>query len=742
MRQFAVGSLSAEIETAIGLHIDECSICQDVLSKVDSRATPLLSSIRLSDQDSSNLVNRLKELKSESVPERNQTKATRTLDLQPWLEKTSDEFGRQMVDEFELRDCIGRGGMGIVYRAFDTKLHRDVALKFMSPNLLASENSKERFFREAQAAAAITHVNVVSVYAVNQFDELPFLVMELVAGETLEHLIESGRLPFEQVVAIGKQIALGLAAAHSVGVQHRDIKPTNILMDGNVAKLSDFGLARVAASSFQTGTETLVGTPDYIAPERIEPELGPSDQRSDLFSLGAVLYTMATGKSPFRSESVLGTLKSICSTAPEPVTDLAPEVPKWFDQLLRRLLAKRPEDRIQGASDVLHILEQQEIAKERVNPLQRPGPLLAGLGCILLAAGGFWAAYGWSSGDSAAQGVAKSSDAPIEATRSEQNAASVSAFVRVDDEEELLELLQDTSRSDLRIELATDELRLPMIELEQRDVTIVAAAGFHPTIFFSMNDRGIGLSATETSLALQGISIESDSDTDDEPELDEWEALIVLDGGSLLMRDSSIEHHGLNPCIMISEMSARFDSCNILAPNTTAVQWQPSEEHQLEMIQNVVVSEIQIDFIEPFGKTTLLRGNTFIGRTCFECGNEGAEHSLSLVTENNTFVSSNALLLAYCDSEADNSLDWIFWRSTGDVLPIPLIQQVTDSDDDRGIKRAWALSESLRVFEGITIQNSTQETGFNGISSGEIEAKVLDGELTPSVIRRLGSRRK
>jgi len=749
LQKFADGLLSAEKESAIEAHVDQCSSCQQVLQQFDLHVLSLPRPSQDAEQDSTVLAARLTELKAASSTGGSSFAENVILDLQPWLDKTTDEDGRRMVDEFELRECIGRGGMGIVFRALDTKLKRLVALKFMSPNLLTSENAQQRFFREAQAAAAIAHVNVVAVHSVNQFNELPYLVMELVPGETLAKRIERARLPIEQVIAIGKQISYGLAAAHAVGVQHRDIKPTNIMMDGNIAKLSDFGLARVAASEVRTGTGTLVGTPEFIAPERIEPKLGPSDHRSDLFSLGAVLYTMATGKAPFTGDSVLETLKSICVDEPKPIADQIAGVPDWLVVLISRLLAKRPEERIQDSSDVVRILEQQAIAIDVGDAIRDPHPEVETpkawaairlwaipivVGCVLAIGG--WASFSWFGGDSRrTENRSSERERPLEKAGYESQ--DNEAYIRVESDRELAELLSENSEGDIAIALAADEFHLPTVEIERRDVTLVAAEGFHPTLFLSMNRNGNGLTAVHVELSLRGVTIESDFDAEDGLELDESEALLVVDGGSLVLEDCSIEHHASTPCVMLSDANAEVRSCNVLAPSATAFIWQADEEHELEMNDSVILSETQFDLIEPFGKMVRLWENTFVGHNCFECGNDEAEASLFLTTQDNTFVCSNAMFCLYQeDSDSDaESVDWIHWKSVSDVLPVPLLKQVNESEDGAERRRAWALIESLAEFENVSFDGSDQESEFQGLTTSEILARVSDGELTPEIVR-------
>lgn len=266
-------------------------------------------------------------------------------------------FGRHRV----LR-VLGRGGMGAVYEALDTALERRVALKLMLPGLDTSSTGRERFLREARAAAAIRHENVVSVYQVGEDEGVPFLTMELLQGDHLGHLIGNG-LPITDVAQIGREVALGLAAAHKIGVVHRDIKPANIWIEspsGHV-KVLDFGLARIGGETSVavrarptegnlTQVGELVGTVAYMSPEQLEGR--PIDYRTDLFSLGAVLYQMVTGFGPFAGKSITECADAIRAGVFTPVNIAAPTTPPAIARLIHALLSPRPEDRPRSADVV------------------------------------------------------------------------------------------------------------------------------------------------------------------------------------------------------------------------------------------------------------------------------------------------------------------------------------------------------------------------------------------------------
>jgi len=265
---------------------------------------------------------------------------------------------------YELRGIVGAGGMGEVYRAFDPRLNRDVALKIVPDDLAADPRRRERLRREAQAIAALTHPHIVTIHSAEDIDAHLVLVMELVEGRTLAEVIPSGGMPLPRLVKIAVQIADALGAAHDRGIIHRDLKPRNVMVtgDGRV-KVLDFGLAKLrdpiesAASRHETeslweltGEGKIVGTAAYMSPEQAEGR--PLDHRTDLFSLGIVLYEMASGEKPFRGESVVSVLSSILRDVPRPLAELNPRLPREFTRIVRRCLAKDPDERYQSAKDL------------------------------------------------------------------------------------------------------------------------------------------------------------------------------------------------------------------------------------------------------------------------------------------------------------------------------------------------------------------------------------------------------
>src|SRR6516165_7814413 len=254
---------------------------------------------------------------------------------------------------YRVLSVVGRGGMGVVLKALDERLGRVVAVKVLAPQLAASATARRRFDREARAAAAVAHENVVAVHSVGEAAGLPYLVMQYIAGVSLQQRLDrTGRLGLAEVLRIGMQTAAGLAAAHAQGLVHRDVKPANILLEDGVerVKLTDFGLARAGDDASISHSGIVAGTPLYMAPEQASGEA--VDPRSDLFSLGSVLYETCTGQPPFLAPTVMAVLKRVCEETPRPVGEVNPKIPDWLAAIIAKLHAKKPADRFQTAAEV------------------------------------------------------------------------------------------------------------------------------------------------------------------------------------------------------------------------------------------------------------------------------------------------------------------------------------------------------------------------------------------------------
>lgn len=275
------------------------------------------------------------------------------------LEPSDDPAMLGRLGEYEIGEVIGRGGMGMVLKGFQKELQRYVAVKVLAPHLATSGAARRRFAREAQATAAVVHPHVMAIHSVHANSKLPYLVMPFVPCESLQQRLDrQGPLDVKEVLRIGMQAALGLAAAHAQCLVHRDVKPANILLETNVERvmLTDFGLARAVDDSTLTRTGIIAGTPQYMSPEQANGDA--VDHRSDLFSLGSVLYAMCTGRPPFRAETTFGVLRRIRETPPRPIREINADIPEWLERIVMKLLAKSPAERFATATEVATLLEQ------------------------------------------------------------------------------------------------------------------------------------------------------------------------------------------------------------------------------------------------------------------------------------------------------------------------------------------------------------------------------------------------
>ncbi len=259
------------------------------------------------------------------------------------------------IAHFELRGRLGVGGMGEVFRAFDARLQRQLAVKLLPPHTADDDETRARFLREAQTAAALNHPNIITIYEIGEFQGRQYIAMELVEGESLKTIMQASKLEQEQACDIALQICEGLSAAHEEGVIHRDIKPANIIINKRgQAKILDFGLAKFQSVSNLTSTGVRLGTISYMSPEQARGE--ELDQRSDIFSLGVMLYEMLGGISPFKRENEIGTLFAIINDPHPPLSERVPDVQPALSNLVAKALHKRREDRFQNAAEFANAL--------------------------------------------------------------------------------------------------------------------------------------------------------------------------------------------------------------------------------------------------------------------------------------------------------------------------------------------------------------------------------------------------
>ncbi|MCJ7682606.1 MAG: serine/threonine protein kinase, partial [Candidatus Aminicenantes bacterium] len=263
---------------------------------------------------------------------------------------------------------LGRGGMGVVYKAIQPSLNREVALKVLPPYFAKDKELVERFFREARAAANLKHPKIVTVYDFGQDEETFYFAMELLEGESLEDLIKKkGAFSLSEVEDIISQVADALGYAHKRHIVHRDIKPGNIIInDRGDAILTDFGIAKAAYDSNLTQTGTSVGSPEFMSPEQVQGV--KVDSRSDLYSLGILLYKLMTGRAPYKGETGISiAVKHLNDPVPSLKTAL-PHCPDWLEEVVQRLLAKDPADRYQSAEELIKALREKKALEEEHAP--------------------------------------------------------------------------------------------------------------------------------------------------------------------------------------------------------------------------------------------------------------------------------------------------------------------------------------------------------------------------------------
>src|SRR5438309_1828062 len=269
------------------------------------------------------------------------------------------------ISHYKILEKLGEGGMGVVYRAEDLKLHRTVAIKFLPTEPTVQGEARDRFMREARSASGLNHPNICTIYEIDEADGEIFIVMEYIEGQSLRKAIEAGPLPILEVIKLGLNIAEGLRAAHAKGIVHRDIKPENIIItNGGSAKIADFGLARSTEQTQQPESAQASGTLAYMAPEQLQGN--HVDHLADIWSLGIVLYETATGRRPFSGDYDQATMYAIAHERPKPASSIRPDIPAALEKIVERCLEKKPVLRYQDADSLLEDLRR--IEHEMIDP--------------------------------------------------------------------------------------------------------------------------------------------------------------------------------------------------------------------------------------------------------------------------------------------------------------------------------------------------------------------------------------
>jgi len=386
LAQLLDASLPADQHADLVQHVDACEDCQAALDAMTAAGASWIREYAPAGQPAETALQRaIERLAAEPAPAQTRVESppmTEELSLN-FLAPSGNPQHLGRLGDYEILEVIGRGGMGVVLKAFDPGLQRTVAIKVLAPQLAVSAVARKRFIREAQAAAAISHENVVTIHSVDEASGLPYLVMQYVAGKSLQDRLDAvqGPLELKEVVRIGTQTAAGLAAAHAQGLIHRDIKPANILLeiagmdhspqiselshrhDLERVLISDFGLARAINDVSLSQSGVVAGTPMYMSPEQISG--GAIDHRGDLYALGVLLYRMAAGREPFVGDTFARVWSQhLFERPPSPSEMASTTLPPWLEHLILALLQKDPDARPQTAEEVIRLLNHALPGKE------------------------------------------------------------------------------------------------------------------------------------------------------------------------------------------------------------------------------------------------------------------------------------------------------------------------------------------------------------------------------------------
>jgi serine/threonine protein kinase len=401
LQQFSLGQLSHADAWPLHRHLIRCKLCTQTVNELKDAARLITSASMISEVralEPSALVATIPAMPAapeavsipepavSSVPLVSKSAGLAWKGIVEALRPAQQEGELGRLGDYRILQIVGAGGMGVVFKAEDTKLNRLVALKVMKPDQVSDPVAHQRFLTEGLSAAGIESDHVVKIYQVGEDNGLPFMAMQFLEGESLDRLIKrQGKLPTVEIIRIGRDVALGLQAAHDRGLIHRDIKPGNIWLEEGTrrAKILDFGLVRQTGDHYQHLTRTgfVMGTPGYMSPEQARG--GRVDARSDLFSLGSVLYEMCTGREPFMGSDMMATLMALALESPPPIRLLNSEIPPALAELVTWLLAKSAEDRPRSARVVAESLA-------RVQGNSEAGPsLVASPKSMAIATGSF-----------------------------------------------------------------------------------------------------------------------------------------------------------------------------------------------------------------------------------------------------------------------------------------------------------------------------------------------------------------
>ena len=763
-------------------HIDQCTQCQLELDTLQASANDWINNAAESSPttySSSSLTTRLDKIKLDRAGLVGNVEAgspvSRFQDMTPWFDPIEDAdqtsshgpiIGR--IAEFDLLKLIGRGGMGAVFKAFDRKLERMVALKMMSPSLLADPNSSKRFLREARSAAGINHPNAVAVHCVDEIRGLPYLVMEYVAGESLDELLRrTPKLPLDASLTIVEQLAEGLAAAHKTGVIHRDVKPANVLIESGTKtiKLTDFGLARTASNSL-TSTGLLMGTPEFLAPEQLTTT--DVDHRVDLFSLGSVLYLLCAGQVPFDGPSAHAIMNQISREDPTPIEQLEPKTPRALAELIGQLLQKNPEHRPESASQVARSIRAFKASSaNRVdtqpalsNPSRNTGaaktetgfqPWWATAAAIPVLTCLGWLVWSWSIKPNLNPAAPRNVARIAGQSESSRQVSDSGQTIKLKDSEEWVEFFEELESSDLpnelNIQLDSNEVFLvEPIEFEDRNISVIAATGRKPTIVFELEDEIRSCIFVEGgTLHLDGITIKTDADDVDEEEEEEFDeeedesvlAIIRCYDGTISMNNCRLVTQHLD-CLHLEDSECRLTGCDFLSGERAGIHFSTFDAGGL-LIENCLLAGDENLSVGLGAACSIdLNNNTFVGVHSIVIYRSDEPEQVEISARKNVFDAAECILLFgdYGSEIADEIKKDLKWIGDSNLLPKSAVQCLSDLDEN--------LVPDSDQISGINIVDSSSVAAAPKyrLDREEVQNRSLKGTLRVADVELSGEHSK
>ncbi|MEM8943648.1 MAG: serine/threonine-protein kinase [Planctomycetota bacterium] len=733
IRVFTTGDSDAD-QTEIQRHLDQCRKCQrrlEQLAEVPKAGDDLLrQALDPEVLRSDTLFDTIERISNYDTA----SSATNTLkydDVRPWI-RLSGDGPSETLDGYTLLECIGRGGMGVVFRARKPTDERDYALKTMQPELASDTKARERFMREARAIASVRHCNVVALHEVSEIDGLPYLLMEHVEGVSLDDRLRSGvPMNADEIVRIGAAVALGIEACHSEDVIHRDIKPSNVLLGtkDDTVKITDFGLAMIASTPKLTFHGYLPGTPDYVAPERLV--IGAeADKRSDLFSLGCLLYRMATGEEAFGGDTPLITLHRIATQDPEPIRIKNPSIPEPLAETISWLMEKQPEDRPASAKDAKEAL----LGKATRQPRRRQQPRMVAALVLALIAGSALFATSIRQQSSAVQSVQRiSSTADTDGQPGAQTSIAVSTS---DDLETAVDSIEDGGR----IVIDTDAtLSVSPLYIDGKSVTLAAAEGRHPTIQLKVPEDGSPpeflLRAYYGTLKLEGLTFQ-----------DRWEAaehvrrlagnysaiedysLLSLIDADLEVQDCRFETGTHGACVALEPVNlAVFRSTRILAPQGTAINLHAIDNDELQLNECVIVGNAGV-VTDLEGEATLALQSSTVLANIAVLELEPRRGQLTARISNCLVQSSQALILCSIENPSlDAFRQKLAWYGDGNrIRGHEVILSDGEFEPQWGQEVAkWAMEDREATYRRSVFNRPQREVIQQLIDGQSIENMVL-----------------